>query len=297
MKQIVFTISQDELAKKLATALKGEAGEIKIERFQDGEALVKLGTNVKNRDTVIIQSIEADKTEELIMVLQLNDVLRHEGASSVTFVAPYICYFRQEYPKGNEPQSSKVIADILDTAHFDKILTCDAHSLDNLKHFETPIENLLLGQLFTEYYREDIKNHGYDPKNVVVISPDIGGAHRAEAVAHELGAELVQLEKVRDHSDSVKKIVMHDDVQGKVCLIIDDVISTGNTIQKVTELLLEKGAEKVIVGATHPIVASGCTDLLKNAQISNIIVTNTLSKELDPVYKVIDITPLIAEEL
>ncbi len=297
MKHVVFTINENKLAETLATALKAEVGVVDISYFQDGEVLVKSETPVHGKDVVVLQSITSHGLDDAYKVLLLCDSLRNAGVKTITWIIPYIPYFRQEFPKDVEPQSSKMIAGIIDAAKVDKIITCDVHVEDNLTHFATPIENISLHPIFGKYYRDYFKRQNIDLNDVVVVSPDNGGITRAKELANELGCAMIALSKQRDKSDSVKKIVLHDRVDGKVCLIVDDIISTGRTLNKTAELLLEHGAKSIVVAISHPIISENCTKILKSSQISNIIVANTVEKEFDPLYEVVDIAPLLKEVL
>ncbi|MCD8209593.1 MAG: ribose-phosphate diphosphokinase [Coprobacillus sp.] len=297
MKHVVFTINQNKLADTLATSLKAELGVVDVSYFQDGEVLVKSETPVHGKDVVVLQSITSHELDIAYQVLLLCDSLRNAGARTITWIIPYIPYFRQEFPKEVEPQSSKLIAGIIDAAKVDKIITCDVHVDNNLTHFATPIENVSLYPVFGRYYREYFKKQHIDLNDVVVVSPDNGGTIRAKELANDLGCTSIALSKQRDKSDSVKKIIIHDRVEGKVCLIFDDIISTGHTLSKTASLLLEHGAKSIVVAISHPIISENCTKILKSSQISNIIVANTIEKDLDPLYKVVDIAPLLKEVL
>ncbi len=296
--KILFTFKMTKLTSEVATRTHNTMGEISTSYFEDGELLVKPVTEVKNKDCVIIESITGEDSETLFKVLLLVSALRMSDAKSVKLVIPYLGYSRQGTNKVGEPNSSRVIASILSSAPIDEILTCDIHNIDALKYYKVPITNLYLSEAFAPTIEEYLEAHGIFLKDVVVVSPDKGGKDRALSFKDEIGAgKCIALEKVRDEADNIEKISLKDDVSSKTCIIVDDIVSTGKTLCAASDLLLENGADSVIALISHPVISKSCSERIKKSQISAIYIGNTIEKDIDSLYNVIDIVDLISEAI
>ncbi|MCD8204776.1 MAG: ribose-phosphate diphosphokinase [Coprobacillus sp.] len=296
--KILFTFHHSHLVDTLLSKTKFTKGEIETTHFEDGELLVKTSSDVKNKECVIIESFSGDDTGTLFKVLLLVSALRMSDAKSIKLVIPYLGYSRQGTNKAGEPNSSRVIASILNSAPIDEILTCDIHNIDAIKYYRTPVTNLYLSEVFAPSVKEYLDAHGEALSDVVIVSPDRGGKDRALSFKEEIGApKCIALEKKRDEADSVEKIKLNDDVTGKTCIIVDDIISTGKTLCAATDLLLSKGAKDVIAIISHPVISKSCLERVKNSQISSVFIGNTIEKEIDPFFNVVDISDLICEAI
>ncbi|MCD8204109.1 MAG: ribose-phosphate diphosphokinase [Coprobacillus sp.] len=296
--KILFTFNENTLTSEVATKTGSVIGDIETTYFEDGELLVKPLTEVKNRECVIIESLSGEAYETLFKVLLLVSALHGCDAKTITLVIPYLGYSRQGTNKVGEPNSSRVIASILNSAPIDEILTCDIHNSDALKYYKVPITNLYLSEAFCPTIEEYLEGENIYLKDVIVVSPDKGGKERATSFKEEIGAsKVIALDKSRDHSDNIEKIELNSDVSGKTCIIVDDIVSTGKTLCAATDLLLEKGASKVIALISHPVISKSCTERIKKSQLSAIFIGNTIEKKLDPIYQVIDISELISEAI
>lgn len=301
MSYIVFSISGNKrLAKEVASSLHGELGKIYKKTFADGEIMVKSSSDVKDKDVVIVQSTSKNVNEELFGLLLLLDSVRRAGAKTIKLFMPYFAYSRQERVSWiNEPVSCEVVAKLVDTAEFDDLTCFDLHHPIIETFFKHKVTNKPTTSLFAKYYNDYFNEHHISKKDVVIVSPDHGSNTRSHMLARELGdIEVVILDKVRPQPNRAEHLEINGKrVKGKYCILIDDIIDTGGTIVSATQLLLAKGAQNVLVSATHAVLSKGCLMRLRQAKVSDIAVTNTIEKKLDSDIKVLDILPLVLEEI
>ena len=301
MSKIVFSITGNKkLSKEVAAAIGGEHGKIYKKTFADGEIMVKSASDVKDKDVVIIQSTSKDVNEELFSLLLLLDSIKRAGAKSIKLFMPYFAYSRQERVSWtNEPVSCEVVAKIIETADFDSLVCFDLHHPLIESFFKHPILNKPTTSLFAKYYQEYFKRNNIDKKDVVIVSPDHGSNLRMEMLSHQLGnIDIVKLNKVRPQPNRAEHLDIDGKlVKGKTCILIDDIIDTGGTIESAARLLYKKGAKYVLVSATHAVLSRGCLRRLKGANVTDLVVTNTIEKKLSKDIKVLDILPLVLEEI
>ena len=301
MSYIVYSISGNKnLAKEVAKSLHGEIGRIYKKTFADGEIMVKSASDVKDKDVVIVQSTSKNVNEELFSLLLLLDSVNRSGAKSVKLFMPYFAYSRQERVSWtNEPVSCEVVAKLVDTAEFDDLTCFDLHHPVIETFFKHKVKNKPTTRLFAKYYEDYFKANNIAKSDVVIVSPDHGSNTRADMLSKYLnGIKIVILDKVRPAANRAEHLeIKGEEIKNKVCILIDDIIDTGGTICSATKLLLAKGAQKVLVSATHAVLSRGCVAKLKRAKVSDLVVTNTIEKKLDKGIKVLDILPLVLEEI
>ena len=301
MNRIVFSVSANKkLAKEVAQSLNAELGKVYKKTFADGEVMVKSASDVANKDVVIIQSTSKNVNDELFSLLLLLDSVKRSGAKSVKLFMPYFAYSRQERVSWtNEPVSCEVVANIIDTAYFDDLTCFDLHHPIIETFFKHKIKNKPTTKLFAEYYKGYFAEYGLTNEKVVIVSPDHGSNSRADMLSHELGGvQIVILDKVRPQPNRAEHLEIDGShVKNKVCILIDDIIDTGGTICSASRLLHKKGAKSVLVAATHAVLSKGCITRLKESGIDDLVVTNTIEKKLDPMVKIVDILPLVLEEI
>ena len=301
MNGIVFSVSANKkLAKEVAQSLNAELGKVYKKTFADGEVMVKSASDVANKDVVIIQSTSKNVNDELFSLLLLLDSVKRSGAKSVKLFMPYFAYSRQERVSWtNEPVSCEVVANIIDTANFDDLTCFDLHHPIIETFFKHKIKNKPTTKLFAQYYKGYFAEYGLTNEKVVIVSPDHGSNSRADMLSHELGGvQIVILDKVRPQPNRAEHLEIDGSrVKNKVCILIDDIIDTGGTICSASRLLHEKGAKSVLVAATHAVLSKGCITRLKESGIDDLVVTNTIEKKLDPMVKIVDILPLVLEEI
>ena len=213
---------------------------------------------------------------------------------------PYFAYSRQERVSWtNEPVSCEVVARIVETADFDDLTCFDLHHPLIETFFHHKIKNKPTTSLFTAYYEGYLRDHNIPKSNVVVVSPDHGSNLRVDMLAKALGnVDVVILDKVRPQPNRAEHLDIDGSlVKGKTCILIDDIIDTGGTVASASALLHKKGAQNVLVSATHAVLSKGCLYRLKKSKVTDLVVTNTIEKKLNHRIKVLDILPLVLEEI
>lgn len=294
---IVFSIqSNQEVAEKVAKRYNAEMGVVSIDTFADGEVLVKSLSDVKDKNVVIIESTAKNAQEVLFELLLLIDSVKRSGAKTVKLYIPYFGYSRQERVSWfNEPVSCEVVARILDTAKVDEILTFDLHHHDIENFFKTPFRSLPTTKLFADYYKKLFQKKNISLEDVVIVSPDHGSNTRADLLVKELnGTKKVILNKHRPKPNLAEHLEVNvDEVKGKVCIIIDDIIDTGGTIISAADLLVRSGAKSVLVAATHGVFSPNSINKLRESPLDDLVVTNTIEKRLPSEINITDISELI----
>ena len=294
---IIFSLSSNQaVAEKVAKKYNAELGVVSIDKFADGEVLVKTLSEVKNKNAVIIESTAKNAHETLFELLLLVDSIKRSGARSIRLFIPYFGYSRQERVSWfNEPVSCEVVAKILDTAEVNEILTFDLHHDDIVSFFKTKFINLPTTKLFEDYYKEYFANHKIDLKDVVVVSPDHGSNTRADLLVSALkGSKKVILNKYRPKPNLAEHLEVNvDEVKDKVCIIIDDIIDTGGTIISASDLLLKSGAKSVLVAASHGVFSPNSINKLLESPLDDIVVSNSIERHLPKEIHVTDISELI----
>ncbi|MDQ2797191.1 MAG: ribose-phosphate diphosphokinase [Actinomycetota bacterium] len=267
--------------------------------FANGELFIRPNDSVRGTDAFVVQSHTTPINDWLMESLILVDALKRASAKRITVVAPFYPYARQDKKhRGREPISARLIADMFKTAGADRLMTVDLHTAQIQGFFDGPVDHLFAMPLLAEYVREK-----YLDQDLVVVSPDTGRVRTAEQWADELGGlDLAFVHKSRN-IDTVNEAVANrvvGDIAGRCCLLIDDMIDTAGSITKAAELLVADGATDVIVAATHGIFSGDATDRLKNSQISEVLVTNTLpigAEQRFDKLTVLSIAPLLAQAI
>ena len=297
---IVFSISSNKrLAKDFAKFWNCQLGKVEVKKFADGEMLVKTLTDVAGKDVIIIESTAKKPNDYLFEILMLLDSVNRNNAKSVTLVIPYLGYSRQEkinYPY--EPISCEIMGKVLETGHYDRLLTFDMHHPVIESFFTRGIKNVPSTEVFANYYFNYCRDNDISLNDVVIVSPDHGANSRTDMLMFRMrGVKKVILEKVRPEPDQVEHLELTGDVKGKTCIILDDIISTGNTIVSATKLLKQNGASHVLVGATHGVFAKNAVENIKAAGVDDIAITNSIEQDVPECVKVLDILQLIIENI
>jgi ribose-phosphate pyrophosphokinase len=288
-----------ELADEIAHAIGVTVTPTTRRVFANGELFIRPNDSVRGTDAFVIQSHTTPINEWLMESLILVDALKRASAKRITVVAPFYPYARQDKKhRGREPISARLIADLFKTAGADRLMAVDLHTAQIQGFFDGPVDHLFAMPLMAEYVREK-----YGQEDLVVVSPDTGRVRTAEQWADELGGrDLAFVHKTRD-LDAANEVVANrvvGDVAGRCCLLIDDMIDTAGSITKAAELICAAGATDVVVAATHGIFSGPAIDRLKNSNVRETIVTNTLpiapEKQFDKLT-VLSIAPLLAQAI
>jgi ribose-phosphate pyrophosphokinase len=288
-----------ELADQIAMELGSSVTATTAREFANGETFIKPEESVRGSDAFVVQSFTAPVNHWVMEALILIDALKRASAKRITLVAPFYPYARQDKKhRGREPISARLMADLFRTAGADRLMSIDLHTAQIQGFFDGPVDHLFALPVLLEHIRAS-----YPDADFTVVSPDTGRVRVAEQWADRLGGNPIAfVHKSRDllvpNQVVANRVV--GDVEGRSCLLIDDMIGTGSTIVKAADLLFDAGAREVIVAATHGELTAPATDRLKNCRISEVIVTNTLpirpEQEFDKLT-VLSIAPLLAKAI
>ncbi len=298
-KLVVFTgTANPELAKQICKALHIPLGEAEVNRFSDGETAVEIHENVRGKDVFIVQSTCAPTNENLMELFIMVDALKRASARRITAVIPYFGYARQDRrPRSTRvPISAKVVANLLETVGVERVLTMDLHADQIQGFFDIPVDNIYASPVLLG----DLRQKKYD--NLVVVSPDVGGVVRARALAKQLGSDLAIIDKRRPKANVSEVMHVIGEIEGRNCVIMDDMIDTAGTLVKAAEVLKERGAKNVYAYCTHPIFSGPAIDRIsKGSALDEVVVTNTipLSDAARACTKIrqLSVAPLIAETI
>jgi ribose-phosphate pyrophosphokinase len=290
--------SHPELTDEIAAGLGVEPTPTTLYDFANGEIFVRFLESVRGCDAFVLQSHTAPINQWIMEQLIMVDALKRASAKRITVVAPFFGYARQDKKsRGREPISARLMADLFLTAGADRIMAVDLHTAQIQGFFDGPVDHLFALPILANYIEDRL-----DVRQVTVVAPDAGRVRVCERWTDRLGCPLAIIHKRRDPdvANKVKILEVVGRVQGRTCIIVDDMIDTGATIVNAAEALFEQGADQVIVTATHGVLSGPAVDLLKNSQISEVIVTNTLpitnEKRFDKLT-VLSIAPLIARAI
>jgi ribose-phosphate pyrophosphokinase len=274
--------SNKKLAEAIAKELKMELSVAEVGRFSDGEINVHIGESVRGRDVFVIQSTGTPVNENLMELLVMIDALRRASAGRITAVIPYFGYARQDRKaRPRDPITAKLIADILQTAGADRILTMDLHALQIQGFFDIPVDHLIGGPLLYKSFQKLVDD------NFVVVSPDVGSVARARSVASKLGCQMAIIDKRRPKANQLEVMNIIGDIKGKKCLMVDDMIDTAGTIVQGAEALYKNGATEIYACCTHAVFSGPAIERIKNSHITKLVVLDTIDlpeeKRLDKI--------------
>ncbi len=262
-----------ELAEKVVNSLRLPLGDAKVGQFSDGEVSVEINENVRGKDVFIIQPTCAPTNDNLMELVVMTDALRRASASRITAVVPYFGYARQDrrVRSMRVPITAKVVADMITKVGVDRVLTVDLHADQIQGFFDIPVDNIyatpVLVDDITRKFKEDF----------IVVSPDVGGVVRARAMAKRLNdVDLAIIDKRRPKANVSQVMHIIGDVEGKTCLLIDDIVDTAGTLCKAAEALKANGAEAVYAYITHPVLSGPAIENISNSTLDELIVTDTI---------------------
>ena len=294
----IFTGSANpELAAEVSKILGIDISHADIGQFSDGEIKVQIEDNVRGHDTFIIQSTCAPTNKNIMEIMLIADALKRSSASKVTAIVPYYGYARQDrrVRSARVPISAKVVADMFASVGIDRVLTIDLHSETIQGFFDMPADNVYATKLMVDHIKDNNER-----KEVVVVSPDVGGVVRSRALAKLLDdTDLAIIDKRRAVANQSEVMNIIGDIDGKVCIVPDDLIDTAGTLCNAADALKEKGAKAVKAYITHPVLSGPAIERLNNSSIDELVVTNSipLNKEAQKCSKirVISLASTIAE--
>lgn len=286
------------LSESVSRELGVRLGEAKVDTFSDGEISISIQENVRGKDVFLIQPTCAPAGDNLLELIIMIDALRRSSAGRITAVVPYYGYARQDRRVRSErvPISAKVMADILERSGIDRVLTVELHSEQIQGFFDIPVDNVY----GTKVMKDDIMKVNSD--NRLVVSPDVGGVVRSRALAKVLGlSDLAIIDKRRDEANQSEVMNVIGDVEGKECIIVDDIADTAGTLCNAASALKEKGAIKVLAYIVHPVLSGKAIEKISQSKLDQLVVTDTipLSEEAQACKKIriITMAPTLAEAI
>ena len=287
-----------ELARDIAQHLQVNIGQAHVGKFSDGEIAVEIEENVRGQDVFIMQPTCAPTNDNLMELMVMADALRRSSSSRITAVVPYLGYARQDRrPRSARvPITAKVVADMMGSVSIDRLLTVDLHADQIQGFFSMPVDNvyaspILLGDVWRQHY-----------DNLMVVSPDVGGVVRARALAKRLDeADLAIIDKRRPKANEAKVMNIIGDVEGRTCVIIDDLVDTAGTLCEAATALKQHGASRVVAYCTHPVLSGPAVERLSNTDLDELVVTDTipLSEEARkvPAIRQVSVAEMLAETM
>ena len=287
-----------QLAKDICSSLHLDLGYISLGKFPDGENFCKVEDDVRGRDVYLIQSTCPPVNDNLMELLIMIDSCKRASAARITAVIPYYGYARQDRKdEGRTPITAKLVANVITRAGADRVLTMDLHAPQIQGFFDVPVDHLYAAPVLTNYFL----SKSIDPSEIVVVSPDEGSIKRAIGHSKRLGGKLAIVDKVRDNAfKTQQKNIIGGPVEGKICLMFDDMISTAGSICGAARLVHEAGAKEIHLAATHGVLCEPAIENLRNAPINSLVITNTIplppEKRLESI-QVLSVAPLLAEAI
>lgn len=283
------------LAKETAEHMGISLGNMNVTRFSNGEIRVDLNESVRGSDCFVLQSSAHPINDNLMELLIIGDALRRASARRITAVVPHYFYARQDRKaRGREPITAKLVANLITTAGFRRLLTIDLHAAQIQGFFDSPVDHLIAGPLIADYFKAKAI------PNLVVVSPDTGGVPRARDLAERLGVGLAIIDKRRPEPHVAEVMNIIGDVQGKAAIMIDDLIDTSGTVVQGAKALLERGATEIYAACTHPVFSGPAYDRLVDSTFKEIVVTDTIPLDRERLgnrLKVVSVAPLLAKAM
>jgi len=296
----LFALSSNkELAEKVASAMGIELGKSSVRQFSDGEIQVNIEESIRGRHVFILQSTSSPVNDNLMEILIMVDALKRASAETISVVMPYYGYARQDRKaRSREPITSKLVADMLEVAGVDRLLTVDLHAAQIQGFFDIPVDHLMGAPLIADYF----DRHGLVGVDVVVVSPDHGGVTRARKLAQFLQTPIAIIDKRRSVTKMNTSEVMNiiGNVKGKKCILIDDMIDTAGTICHAADALAEAGATAVYASCTHPVLSGPALENIEKSAIEKLVVLDTIylpEERLIDKIEQISIAELIGEAI
>ncbi len=286
--------SNIKLAKEVSLYLGIPLSDALVSRFSDGEVRVQINESMRGEDVFVIQSLCPPINENIMELLLILDALKRASAGRITAVIPYYAYARQDRKdKPRVPISARLLADLITVAGAQRVVVVDLHSPQIQGFFNIPVDNLFALNVIYDYLKNRVD------EDTVIVSPDAGGVERVRLLANKLGCSIAIIYKRRPEPNVAEVFDLVGDVKGKRAIILDDIIDTAGTVVSASNLLLAKGAKEVVVASSHGLLSGPAVERLKNAPISEVIITNSIpseGKNLDKLT-VLSIAPLIGEAI
>ena len=294
---IISGNSNPILANQISKELKVKTIDVTVTRFSDQEVFVEINENIRGKNIFVIQSTSMPANDHIMELLITIDALKRASANTVTAVIPYFGYARQDRKVGpRTPISAKLVADVLTTAGIDRLLTIDLHAGQIQGFFDIPVDNLYAAPVITKDILENYKD-----KDLVVISPDVGGVVRARGIAKRINGDLAIVDKRRDKANESEVMNIIGDINNRDCIIVDDIVDTAGTLCNAAEALINEGANSVSAYITHGVLSGPAIERLQNSKLKELVITDSIAPTkliLDASnIRILNLAPLIAEAI
>lgn len=290
--------SNRPLAEKICNELGIELGDLRVGRFSDGEINVTVNETVRGYDVFLVQPTSGPVNDMIMEVLIICDAFKRASVATINLVLPYYGYARQDRKtRGREPITAKLIADLLTRAGADRVITVDLHAGQIQGYFDIPVDHFQASRLLARYFDNLVAD---DKDKWSVVSPDLGGVTRARAFSHLLDLPIAIIEKVRPRPNESTVVDVIGDIEGKNCIILDDIIDTAGTITNAANFLKDRGANDVYICATHAILSGQAVDKIENSAVTKCVVTDSIQipeDKMSPKMELITIAPMLAEAI
>jgi len=270
--KLVAGNSNPRLAEAIAARLRTPLAKAVVRRFADMEIFVEILENVRGADVFVVQSTSYPANDHLMELLIIIDALRRASARRITAVVPYFGYARQDRKPGpRTPISAKLVANLITNAGVDRVLTLDLHAGQIQGFFDIPTDNLYAAPVMVRDIRER-----FDLSNVMVVSPDVGGVVRARGLAKRINAPLAIIDKRRERAGDSEVMNVIGEVDGRTCILVDDIVDSGGTLVNAADALLEKGAREVYAYITHGVLSGGAVARITASQLKELVITDSI---------------------
>ena len=292
----LFSLNSNRaLAEEIAEVMGVSLGKSSVTRFSDGEVQINIEESIRGCDVFVVQSTSNPVNEHLMELLIMIDALKRASARTINIVTPYYGYARQDRKaRSREPITAKLVANLLETAGATRMIAIDLHAPQIQGFFDIPIDHLMGVPILADYFEK--KNL----EDIVIVSPDHGGVTRARKMADRLKAPIAIIDKRRPKPNVAEVMNIVGNIEGKTCIIIDDIIDTAGTITLAANALVENGAREVYACCTHPVLSGPAIERIEHSKIKELVVTNTIKlpeeKQIDKVQQ-LSVAPLLAEAL
>ena len=284
--------SNRPLAEAIAAKLNTKLGNMELKHFSDGEIYVRFEETIRGMDVFFVQSTSSPVNNNLMELLIMIDAAKRASAGRITAVIPYFGYARQDRKaRSREPITAKLVANLLTSAGADRILTMDLHCMQIQGFFDIPLDNLVGGPTLYNYFKPKVDD------NFVVVSPDIGSVSRARNVAARMGAKMAIIDKRRPKANVMEVMHIIGDVEGKNCLMVDDMIDTAGTIVQGANALRDAGAKEIYACCSHGVLSGPAVERLAASPITELAILDTIDipqEKMLPIFKIISTAPIFA---
>ncbi|MFF2450324.1 ribose-phosphate diphosphokinase [Neobacillus sp. NPDC058068] len=293
----VFSLNSNiPLAQEIAKVIGVELGKCSVSKFSDGEIQINIEESIRGCDVYVIQSTSLPVNDNIMELLIMIDALKRASAKTINIVMPYYGYARQDRKaRAREPITAKLVANLLETAGATRVICLDLHAPQIQGFFDIPIDHLMGVPILSEYFKNKELNG-----DIVIVSPDHGGVTRARKMAERLKAPIAIIDKRRPRPNVAEVMNIVGNIEGKVAILIDDIIDTAGTITLAANALVENGAAEVYACCTHPVLSGPAIERIENSKIKELVVTNSIQlpeeKKTDKIIH-LSVAPLIGEAI